>query len=146
VTGFCRGRLGLTGTKEGCAAKRALCLAGVLAFFLQCDAVAATKPNGQAPAAAQDTKRHVDHQHDFDWEIGDWKVHLRRLLHPLTGSTTWVEFDGSAHVRKVWNGRANLLELELDGPAGHIEGLILRLYNPSPDSGAFILRRATTAP
>jgi hypothetical protein len=33
-------------------------------------------------------------------------------------------------VRKVWNGRANLVELAVDGPTGHIEGLSLRLYNP----------------
>jgi hypothetical protein len=30
----------------------------------------------------------------------------------------------------VWNGRANLAELVVDGPAGHVEGLSLRLYNP----------------
>jgi hypothetical protein len=48
----------------------------------------------------------------------------------LTGSTTWVEYMGTTVVRKVWNGRANLVELEVDGPAGHIEGLNLRLYNP----------------
>src|SRR5204862_8227034 len=79
-----------------------------------------------APTAAQ--KR--DGQHDFDFEIGTWKTHLRRLLHPLTGSTTWVEYEGTTVVRKVWNGRANLVELEVDGPAGHLEGLSLRLYNP----------------
>ncbi|HXZ13307.1 MAG TPA: hypothetical protein VEG64_13040 [Candidatus Sulfotelmatobacter sp.] len=71
-----------------------------------------------------------DGQHDFDFEIGKWKTHLKRLVHPLTGSTSWVEYDGTSAVRKVWNGRANLLELEVDGPAGHIEGLSLRLYNP----------------
>jgi hypothetical protein len=71
-----------------------------------------------------------DGQHDFDFEIGSWKTHLKRLLHPLTGSTTWVEYDGTSVVRKVWNGRANLLELEVDGPSGHIEALSLRLYNP----------------
>ena len=71
-----------------------------------------------------------DGQHDFDFEIGTWKTHLKRLLHPLTGSTTWVEYDGTSTIRKVWNGRANLIELEVDGPAGHIEGLSLRLYNP----------------
>jgi hypothetical protein len=71
-----------------------------------------------------------DGQHDFDFEIGTWKTHLRRLVHPLTGSTTWVEYDGTTTVRKVWNGRANLVELEVDGSAGHIEGLSLRLYNP----------------
>ena len=38
-------------------------------------------------------------------------------------------FAGTTTVRKVWNGRANLVELEVDGPQGHIEGLSLRLYN-----------------
>ena len=71
-----------------------------------------------------------DAQHDFDFEIGTWKTHLKRLMHPLTGSTTWVEYEGSSVVRSVWNGRANLVELEVDGPSGHLEGLSLRLYNP----------------
>ena len=31
-------------------------------------------------------------------------------------------------VRKVWEGRANLAELEADGASGHIEALSLRLY------------------
>jgi hypothetical protein len=70
-----------------------------------------------------------DGQHDFDFEIGRWHTHLRRLTHPLTGSTTWVEYDGTSVVSKVWNGRANLVELEADGPAGHFQGLSLRLYN-----------------
>jgi hypothetical protein len=71
-----------------------------------------------------------DGQHDFDFEIGIWKTHLRRLQHPLAGSTTWIEYEGTTVVREVWNGRANLVELEVDGPAGHIEGLSLRLYSP----------------
>src|ERR1700740_1488389 len=71
-----------------------------------------------------------DGQHDFDFEIGTWKTHISRLEHPLTGSRTWVEYEGTSIVRKVWNGRANIVELEVDGRAGHIEGLSLRLYNP----------------
>jgi hypothetical protein len=71
-----------------------------------------------------------DGQHDFDFEIGTWKTHLSRRLHPLTGSSTWVEYEGTTVVRRVWNGRANLVELVADGPAGHFEGLNLRLYNP----------------
>ncbi len=71
-----------------------------------------------------------DGQHDFDFEFGAWKIHLSRLLRPLSGSTTWVEYEGTSVVRKVWNGRANLGELEVDGSSGHIEGLSLRLYNP----------------
>jgi len=71
-----------------------------------------------------------DGQHDFDFEIGTWKTHLRRLVHPLSGSTEWVEYDGTSVVTKVLDGRANLVELKVAGRAGRIEGLSLRLYNP----------------
>jgi hypothetical protein len=30
---------------------------------------------------------------------------VSRLLNPLTGSNTWVQYDGTTVVRKVWNGR-----------------------------------------
>ena len=67
--------------------------------------------------------------HDFDFEIGSWKARLSRLDQPLTGSTTWLEYEGTSVVRKVWEGRGNLGELKVDGAAGRIEGLTLRLYN-----------------
>ncbi|SDS66716.1 hypothetical protein SAMN05216490_1577 [Mucilaginibacter mallensis] len=71
-----------------------------------------------------------DGQHDFDFEIGSWKTTLKRLRHPLTGDTTCVEYNGTTVVKRVWNGKANMVELEVDAAAGHIEGLSLRLYNP----------------
>lgn len=81
-------------------------------------------------APAQQAHVQRDGQDDFDFEIGTWKTHLRRRLRPLTGSTTWVEYQGTTVVREVWDGRANLAELVVEGPAGRIEGLSLRLYNP----------------
>jgi len=83
-------------------------------------------PAQQAASAA--ARR--DGQHDFDFEIGVWKTHLKRLAHPLTGSTTWVELDGTTVVRKLWDGRANLAELETDAASGHLQVLSLRLYDP----------------
>jgi len=68
-------------------------------------------------------------QHDFDFELGTWKIHLKRLQNPLAGSNSWVEFDGTSVTRKVWDGRSQLEEFEVDSPTGHIEGLTLRLYN-----------------
>jgi hypothetical protein len=79
--------------------------------------------------ASPETTAH-DGQHDFDFEIGSWKIHLSRLKDRLAGSTEWVEFDGTSVTRKVWNGRADLEEFETDSQTGHIEGLTLRLYNP----------------
>jgi hypothetical protein len=71
-----------------------------------------------------------DGQGDFDFNFGTWKTHVKRLQHPLTGSSSWTEYDGTSVVSKVWDGRASLLELEADGPAGHLQGFGLRLYNP----------------
>jgi len=71
-----------------------------------------------------------DGRHDFDFQLGTWDVHVSRLVHPLSGSKNWVTYDGTHVVTKVWNGRANLGVLEIDGPAGHIEGQSLRLYDP----------------
>jgi hypothetical protein len=82
-------------------------------------------------AEPQQTLNVRDGQHDFDFHIGTWKTHLKRRLRPLSGSNTWTEYEGTTVVRKVWDGRANLVELKADGPAGHFEGLSLRLYNPA---------------
>jgi hypothetical protein len=71
-----------------------------------------------------------DGQHDFDFNIGAWKTHIRRILDPLSGSAKSIELNGTVTVRKVWDGRAQLEEIEADGPNGHWEGLTLFLYNP----------------
>ena len=85
---------------------------------------------GATPPATANASEPRDGQRDFDFEIGMWNTHLRRLVKPLSGSTTWVEYTGTSDVRKVLGGRANLVELDVRGPAGRIEGISLRLYNP----------------
>jgi hypothetical protein len=69
-------------------------------------------------------------ENDFDPLIGSWKYLLKRRMNPLTGSTTWVDLEGTGVCYKLWNGRAQLDTIEVDGPTGHIEGLTLRLFNP----------------
>jgi hypothetical protein len=96
------------------------------AVLAACWTSAAAQPNSNPAKPA--TVEH-DGQHDFDFEIGSFKIHLKRLVNPLSGSNTWVEFDGTSVTRKVWDGRADLEEFEVDSPSGHIEGLTLRLYN-----------------
>jgi hypothetical protein len=92
------------------------------------------EPPAAAPVAA-------DGAHDFDFEIGMWKTHLKRLQHPLSGSTTWVEYEGTTNVRSILGGRANVVELQVGGPAGRIDGLSLRLYEP--DSHQWTLNYAS---
>ena len=90
--------------------------------------LAQTDSNATRTEQAKSVER--DGQHDFDFELGSWKIHLKRLQHPLTGSNSWVEFDGTSVTRKIWNGRSQIEEFEVDSPTGHVEGLTLRTYNP----------------
>ncbi len=111
----------------------------IWALLMMCSLVVVLRPlqghaqqnSDAAKTSSQQTSSLRDGQHDFDFEIGTWKIHLKRLEKRLAGSTTWIEFDGTSVTRKVWDGRAQLEEFETDSPGGgHIEGLTLRLYDP----------------
>jgi len=110
----------------------------IRALLVMCSLVVLLQPlpglgqnSDAAKAGSQPSSTERDGQHDFDFELGSWKIHLKRLVHPLTGSTTWVEFDGTSVTRKIWDGRAQVEQFETDSSAGgHIEGLTLRLYHP----------------
>jgi hypothetical protein len=71
-----------------------------------------------------------DGAHDFDFLIGDWKAHVKRLPDRLVGSTRWVEYDGISNHHKLLDTNANLEQFEVDGPAGHMKGQTLRMYDP----------------
>ena len=105
-------------------------LAGMFLVVALPPRVFAQQDTPSAKSTASETAAQRDGQHDFDPLIGAWKFHLKRRLHPLTGSDTWVEYEGTGVCYKVWDGRAELDTVELDGPTGHIEGLTLRTYNP----------------
>lgn len=101
-----------------------------LVVVLQPLCVSAQHGSEAAGAGSPQVAERRDGWHDFDFHIGTWKTRLSRLQNPLAGSSAWVQYEGTTVVRKVWDGRANLVELTADGPAGHFEGLSLRLYNP----------------
>lgn len=109
-------------------------LASLILNVLPATAADVNKPVQAAPHAGQ---------HDFDWEIGTWDTQLKRLRDPLSGKTDWVEYAGTSVVKAVMGKRANLVELDVRGPAGHITGVSLRLYQPS--SGQWALHFASLA-
>ena len=92
-------------------------------------ALGATAPVAAADAPAAPPR---DGLHDFDFVIGTWNVHLRKLMRPLTGSSEWVEYTGRSVMTKLWGERANMEEFDvtsLDGKQ-RIEAQTLRLYDP----------------
>lgn len=82
-----------------------------------------------APAARAEAQAH-DGRRDFDFEFGSWTMHLKRLVKPLSGSNEWVEYQGVSVVHPIWGGAANVGEIDISGPAGRIQGMSVRVYNP----------------
>jgi hypothetical protein len=97
---------------------------GALAAAALCVGAGAQTPAAVAAPVVRDGS------HDFDFEIGEWTTHLKRLRHALSGSTEWVEYQGRSSVHGLLDGRANVVELKVQGATGRIEGLSLRLYEP----------------
>jgi hypothetical protein len=71
-----------------------------------------------------------DGAHDFDFDIGVWHTEITRRLHPLADSSESMKLSGTVTIRKVWGGKAQVEEIEADGPRGHWEGMSLFLYDP----------------
>jgi hypothetical protein len=105
----------------------ALCLWGNLGVSLGRAEGQASSTNTPAQVGAQ-----RDGSHDFDFVIGNWKAHVRRLPDRLVGSNTWVEYDGISNHKKLLDSNANFEEFEVDSPEKHlhIKAQTLRLYNP----------------
>ena len=102
-----------------------ICAGGGHVFAATCHAHAQTAPTPPAQNGAQSGA------HNFDFNIGVWHTHIQRVLDPLSSSTESLTLDGTVTVRKIWNGQAELEEIEAGGPKGHMEGMSLFLYNPA---------------
>jgi hypothetical protein len=88
----------------------------------------ARMPNAKLPdAAGAEPSGSAD---DFDFQIGTWRVALERLARRLSGSHDWRTYSGSFVLQRLWNGRANVGELDVRHGADRIDTILLRTYNP----------------
>jgi len=74
----------------------------------------------------------TDHVHDFDFLIGKWRVHHRRLKDRLAGSHDWVEFDGTCELWTTMDGQGNVDDNYIGLPDGPYRAVSFRDY----DAGA----------
>jgi hypothetical protein len=74
---------------------------------------------------------HESKASDFDFLIGRWQVHHRRLKERLAGDTSWEEFGGSSALRTLMDGRANVDDNVIDLPGGPYRAVTLRSFDPA---------------
>lgn len=87
---------------------------------------------GAEQSAPQPAKAGIDLSgiHGFDFLIGDWRVHHRRIS---AVTQKWVEFDGTLSLRLLMDGTANMEEHWLNSPDGAYRAVGLRTYDGKQD-------------
>src|SRR6201994_3241572 len=88
----------------------------------------ASQPSAGTSEAAQ-----RDGSHDFDFLIGNWKAHVRRLPDRLNNSNAWIEYDGISNHKKILDSNSNFEEFDVASADKklRIKAQTLRLYNPT---------------
>ena len=66
---------------------------------------------------------------DFDFWMGRWNVHNRRLRKRLVGSDEWEEFEATSVARPLLDGLGNEDEFRTDYDGGFI-GMSFRFFDP----------------
>jgi hypothetical protein len=94
-------------------------------FSIEARAASAALPS----TTSRGTEDKMPGLHDFDFLIGEWQVHHRRLKGRLVGSHEWIEFDGSVVARKVLGGYANMDENVLNVPGDPYRAITLRAFD-----------------
>ena len=95
----------------------------ILVAIMVCIASALFSENG---SRAAETVTDASGLHGFDFLLGDWRVHHRRML---PDRSEWVEFEGTCSHRNLMDGSANMDEYVLNAPSGTYNAIGLRSYD-----------------
>lgn len=91
-------------------------------------------------------------KNDFDFLVGHWNIHNRKLKTRLTGCNEWIEFGAQQEMFKILNDGGNLDFFRTHIEGYPFEGMTFRLFNPQTrlwsiywaDSNAVVLDKPVT--
>jgi hypothetical protein len=68
--------------------------------------------------------------HDFDFLVGHWLVHHRKLKERLANNHEWIEFEGTLASQPLMGGYANVDDDVFEVPGGTYRGVAPRQLDP----------------
>jgi hypothetical protein len=69
-------------------------------------------------------------RHDFDFYVGNWKLHNKKLKSRLDNCNEWIAFDATVKMYKVLNGLGNIDNIYTTLNGNPFEGMSVRFFNP----------------
>jgi hypothetical protein len=97
-------------------------LVAVAPFASPAAAISSVHP-GAATAA-------VPGLHDFDFLVGQWLAHHRKLKRRLANDHEWIEFEGTLVNQPLMAGYSNVDDTVLKVPGAPYRGVALRSFDP----------------
>jgi hypothetical protein len=67
--------------------------------------------------------------HDFDFLVGHWRVHHRKLKARLANNHEWIEFEGTLSSEPLMAGYSNVDDTVLNVPGSPYRGVALRSFD-----------------
>lgn len=89
----------------------------------------ATMGTSSATELAAETAEQRSAVHDFDFYMGKWRVHHRRLKERLVGTDEWQEFEGTSEAWPILDGAGNIDDNILELPAGTYRAISIRSFD-----------------
>jgi hypothetical protein len=84
--------------------------------------------NSQDASKTQQSDANRTGLHDFDFLVGEWRVH-HRIKRPVDNQP-WLEFDGTASNRALMDGWANVEDHTFNKQTGVSRGVAIRAFDP----------------
>jgi hypothetical protein len=88
--------------------------------------VRSSPASGEATSHAEGA---VPGLHDFDFLVGHWRVHHRKLKERLVSSHEWIEFEGTLFSQPLMGGYANVDDDVFEVPGGTYRGVAPRSFD-----------------
>lgn len=108
-------------------------LALLAALSLTAPGLAAAQSSPHSGGKMTQTESAVPGLHDFDFLVGHWKVHHRRLKEWLANSREWIEFEGTSALQMVMGGYGTIDDNVLELPGGTYRAAGLRSFDPKSE-------------
>ena len=109
------------------------CLSVMIALLSLCLAapgqLAAQSHQDSGPGMNQ-TDSAVPGLHDFDFLVGQWRAHHRKLKQRLANNHEWIEFEGTLLNQPLMGGYSNVDDTVLSVAGAPYRGVALRSFDP----------------
>jgi hypothetical protein len=102
---------------------------GIIVAVVLITTAASVGVNASQDVPAKSAGSDMSGLHDFDFLVGEWRVHSRRLKERLAGSNDWEEFEGTIISRRLMEGLANVDDTVFNTPQGIYRGVAPRAYD-----------------